>query len=81
MRNRLKREVNEDGYEEQIIIQKEQRDLAAEEGIATENKQKVAVRIVYLNSGESYTGRPAITGNYQTRPRLPSPGAGRIRIQ
>ncbi len=33
-------EVNEDGYEEQIIIPKEQRDLAAEEGIGTENKQK-----------------------------------------
>ena len=31
-------EVAEDGYEEQIIIPKEQRDLAAEEGIGTENK-------------------------------------------
>ena len=39
-------EVAEDGYEEQIIIPKEQRDLAAEEGIGTENKQKVAVRIL-----------------------------------
>jgi hypothetical protein len=39
-------EVNEDGYEEQIIIPKVQRDLAAEEGIGTENKQKVAVRIL-----------------------------------
>jgi len=60
-------EVNEDGYEEQIIIPKEQRDLAAEEGIGTENKQKVAVRILNLNTGESYTGRLAITGNHQTR--------------
>ena len=69
-------EVNEDGYEEQIIIPKEQRDLASKEGIGTENKQKVAVRILNLNTGESYTGRLAMTGNHQTRPRLPSPGAG-----
>ncbi len=60
-------EVNEDGYEEQIIIPKEQRDLAAKEGINTENKQKVAVRILNLKTGESYTGRLAITGNHQTR--------------
>ena len=60
-------EVSEDGYEEQIIIPKEQRELAAEEGIGTENKQKVAVRILNLNTGESYTGRLAITGNHQTR--------------
>ena len=33
-------EVNEDGYEEEIIIPKVQRNLAAEEGIGTENKQK-----------------------------------------
>ena len=52
-------EVAEDGYEEQIIIPKEQRDLAAEEGIGTENKQKLAVRILNLNTGESYTGRLA----------------------
>ena len=58
-------EVNEDGYEEQIVIPKEQRDLAAEEGIGTKNKQKVAVRILNLNTGESYTGRLAITGNHQ----------------
>ena len=32
--------VNEDGYEEQIIIPNKQRDLAAEEGIGMENKQK-----------------------------------------
>jgi len=69
-------EVNADGYEEQIIIPKEQRDLAAEEGIGTQNKQKVAVRILNLNSGGTYTGRLAITENHQTRPRPPSPGAG-----
>jgi len=39
-------EVAEDGYEEQIIIPKEQRDLAAEEAIGTENKQKVTVHIM-----------------------------------
>ena len=30
-------EVSEDGYEEQINIPKEKRDLAAQEGINTEN--------------------------------------------
>ena len=78
-------EVNEDGYEEQIIIPKEQRDLAAEEGIGTENKQKVAVRILNLNTGETYTGRLAITGNHQlylpTEIQKMRKDAGRIRIQ
>ena len=78
-------EVNEDSYEEQIIIPKEQRDLAAEEGIGTENKQKVAVRILNLNTGESYNGRLSITGNHQvylpTEIQKMLEGAGRIRIQ
>jgi len=78
-------EVNEDGYEEQIIIPKEQRHLAAEEGIGTENKQKVAVCILNLNSGETYTGRLTITGNHQvylpTEIQKMLEGAGRIRIQ
>jgi len=78
-------EVAEDGYEEQIIIPKEQRDLAAEEGIGTENKQKVAVQILNLNTGESYTGRLAITGNHQiylpTEIQKMLEGAGRIKIQ
>ena len=55
----------EDGYEEQILIPKEERDLAAQEGISTENGQKVTVQILNLNSGESYLGRLAITGNQQ----------------
>jgi len=55
----------EDDYQEQIIIPKEQRDLAAKEGISTEEKQKVAVQILNLNTGESYTGRLAITGTHQ----------------
>ena len=78
-------EINEDGYEEQIIIPKEQRDLAAEEGISTKNKQKVTARIMNLKTGESYTGRLAITGNNQiylpTEIQKMLKDAGRIRIQ
>ena len=78
-------EVAADGYEEQIIIPKEQRYLAAEEGIGTENKQKVAARIQNLNTGEIYTGRLAITGTYQlylpTEIQKMLEGSGRIRIQ
>jgi len=78
-------EVAEDGYEEQIIIPKEQRDLADQEGINTENKQKVTVQIMNLRTGESYIGRLAITGNKQIY--LPTEiqellkESGRIRIQ
>jgi hypothetical protein len=57
----------EDGYEEQIVIPKEKRDLADAEGISTENGQKVTVKILNLNTGESYTGRLSITGSQQTR--------------
>ena len=78
-------EVSEDGYVEQIIIPKETRDLAAKEGIATEDKQKVAVQILNLTTGESYTGRLAITGTHQLY--LPVEiqqmlkGSGRVRIR
>jgi len=58
-------EVAEDGYEEQIVIPSEKRKLASEEGINTENKQKVTVRITNLRSGESFTGRLSVTGNQQ----------------
>ena len=58
-------EVNEDDYQEQINIPAAIRKLAADEGIATENKQKVAARIQNLNTGEIYTGRLAITGTQQ----------------
>ena len=78
-------EVNEDGYQEQIIIPEAQRKLAAEEGISTENKQKVAVWILNMNTGETYTGRLAITGTHQiylpTEIQKMLEGAGRIRIQ
>ncbi len=78
-------EVSEDGYEEQIVIPKEKRDFAAEEGINTENEQKVTVKITNLNSGESYTGRLAITGNRQlylpTEIQQMLNGSKKIRIQ
>ena len=58
-------EVSEDGYEEQIVIPKDKRDLAGQEGINTENEQKVTVKITNLKTGETYTGRLTITGNRQ----------------
>ena len=78
-------EVTEDSYQEQINIPKEIRDLALEEGISTEVKQKTAVEILNLNTGESYSGRLAITGTNQLY--LPVEiqkmlqGSGRIRIR
>ena len=75
----------EDGYEEQIVIPKQKRELADEEGISTENGQKVTVQILNLNSGESYTGRLAITGNHQiylpTEIQEMLKESGKIRIQ
>ncbi len=78
-------EVGEEGYEEQINIPKEQRDLAKAEGISTDVGQKIAVTILNLNTGESYTNRLAITGSRQIY--LPVEiqkmlkGSGKIRIQ
>ena len=78
-------EVSEDSYQEQIIIPKKIRDLAAKEGISTEVKQKTAVEILNLNTGESYSGRLAITGTNQLY--LPVEiqkmlkGSGQIRIR
>ncbi len=78
-------EVVEDGYEEQINIHREQRDLADEEGIGTEVGQKVTVTILNLNTGESYTGRLAITGSQQiflpVEIQKMLEGSGKIRIQ
>ena len=78
-------EVNEDTYQEQINIPEAQRKLAADQGISTENKQKVASRIQNLNTGETYTARLAITGTYQlylpTEIQKMLKGAGRIRVQ
>jgi len=78
-------EISEDGYEEQILIPKEARDLAAKEGISTENKEKVTVQITNLTTGESYLGRLAITGNHQiylpTEIQEMLKESGRIRIQ
>ena len=67
------------------MIPETQRKLAESEGINTENKQKVAVRIQNLNTGELYSARIVITGNRQLY--LPKEiqkmleGAGSIRIQ
>jgi len=36
--NLIEWEVNEDDYQEQIVIPETQRELAAKEGISTENK-------------------------------------------
>jgi hypothetical protein len=78
-------EVSEDSYQEQIQIPKEIRDLATGEGISTEVKQKTAVEILNLNTGESYSGRLAITGTHQLY--LPVEiqnmlkGSGKIRIR
>ena len=78
-------EVNEGDYQEQIVIPEAQRELAAKEGISTENKQKVSVRIQNLNTGEIYTARLAITGTHQlylpTEIQKMLEGAGRIRLQ
>ena len=78
-------EVSEDGYEEQIVIPKKARDLAAKEGIGTENKQKVTVHITNLTTGESYRGRLAITGNQQiylpTEIQQMLKASGKVRIQ
>ena len=46
----LEWEVSEDTYQEQIIIPKKIRDMAAEESISTENKDKVVVRLTNLGS-------------------------------
>ncbi len=78
-------EVKEDDYQEQINIPSEQRKMAAEEGISTDYKQKVAVQITNLTTGEMYTARSPITGTNQ----LYIPGeiqkmlkdSGKIRIQ
>jgi len=48
----LEWEVSEDNYQEQINIPKAIRDMAAEEGIGTENKDKVVVRLTNMKTGE-----------------------------
>lgn len=74
-----------DEYIEQVSIPKKQRDMAKKEGISPEYKQKVAVRITNLQTGETYSGRLAITGTYQLyipveiQKMLKCPG--RIRLQ
>ena len=78
-------EVDEDSYQEQVRIPEKQNDLAEQEGINTQEGQKVAARIINLNTGESYTGRLAITGNRQlylpVEIQTMLEGSGIIRIQ
>jgi hypothetical protein len=78
-------EVAEDDYQEQINIPVEERKMAEEEGIGTEVKEKVTVRITNLTSGEAYSGRLAITGTNQiylsVEIQQMLKGSGKIRIQ
>ena len=78
-------EVNEDNYQEQINIPSEQRKMAAEEGISTDYKRKVAVQITSLSTGEMYTARSPITGANQiyvlVEIQKMLEDSGRIRIQ
>ena len=78
-------EVKEDDYQEQILIPSAQRKMAEEEGIKTENKEKVTAQITNLNTGEMYTGRVAITGNNQIYVPIEIQqmlkDSGKIRIQ
>ena len=66
----LEWDVSEDNYQEQINIPKTLRDMAAEEGISTENKNKVVVRLTNLTTGEEYLNRLAIKGSGKIRIRI-----------
>lgn len=81
----LEWEVSEDNYQEQINIPKAIRDLADEEGIGTDNKNKVVVRLTNMKTGEEYLNRLSITGTHQiyvpTEIQKMLEGAGTIRIR
>jgi len=81
----LEWEGSEDNYQEQINIPKAIRDMAAEEGIGTENKDKVVVRLTNMKTGEEYLNRLSITGTHQiyvpTEIQKILEGAGTIRIR
>jgi len=59
--------------------------MAADEGISTENKDKVVVRLINLTTGEEYLNRLSITGTHQIY--VPKEiqkmleGSGKIRIR
>ena len=57
--------VESDHYNEQINIPAEQADLAKAEGISTENKQRLAIQLTNLTTGEIYQGRLGVTGSRQ----------------
>jgi hypothetical protein len=79
------RGATEDDYQEQIVIPEAVRQMAEEEGIGTENDQKVAVQICNLNTGELHTGRLAIPRNEQiyvpTEIQKMLESSGKIRLQ
>ncbi|ETR67379.1 MAG: hypothetical protein OMM_11662 [Candidatus Magnetoglobus multicellularis str. Araruama] len=81
----LEWEVQEDNYQEQITIPKKIREMAAEEGISTENKQKVVARLTNVNTGEEYLNRLAITGTHEiyvpVEIQKMLEGSGNIRIR
>jgi len=81
----LEWEVFEDNYQEQITIPKKIREMAAEEGISTENKEKVVARLTNMNTGEEYLNRLAITGKHEiyvpTEIQKMLEGSGNIRIR
>jgi len=81
----LEWEVSEDTYQEQINIPKKIRDMAADEGISTENKDKVVVRLTNLETGEEYMNRLSITGTHQiyvpTEIQKMLERSGKIRIR
>jgi len=81
----LEWDVTEDNYQEQINIPKAVRDMAADEGIGTDNKDKVVVRLTNLTTGEEYLNRLSITGTHQiyvpTEIQKMLEGSGKIRIR
>ncbi|KPA09998.1 hypothetical protein MHK_009794 [Candidatus Magnetomorum sp. HK-1] len=67
------------------LSQKKIREMAVEEGISTENKEKVVVRLTNMNTGEEYLNRLAITGKNEiyvpTEIQKMLEGSGNIRIR
>lgn len=57
--------VDSDKYNEQINIPKKQADQAKAEGISTKNKERLAIQLTNLTTGEIYQGRLGVTGSRQ----------------
>jgi len=75
--------VDSDSYNEQINIPSEQADQAAEEGISTENKQRLAIQLTNLTTGKIYQGRLGITGQLYLPVEVQKlmGKSGKIRVQ